>query len=592
MSGRDSDESGKKPISPELSAKFKRALDKLRPTLPIEEGKFTPDLKQVGLYYLQEGAEREGEGEFARFVSGDPSQFLTYGMTEEEKRKATLRYDADQDCLVDSEGKKATSGKFLYNVTKEGDLVIVPDSREDSHHSSITRDGAIICAGYLEIDEGKINYINTNSGHYRPEDLDLYNAAKILQKQSPKIFAEKAKVESHESGTKSLSEFIIFMEEPISHESSAILRVDDLREKRRLEHAKISLTSEKIIFKESESLEASICSTNLSHAIKEGKQYLFNFPKELFEPEYVSEYAKKTFGIENQEDKLSSVTLTSIELLEYLSKNHEKNANSIKHLIDSGISLDKNFQKGANNIAEDEIIFDHLTKYHIKNPCDYSTRMLGELTYATEDKDKIRVIADHLLKPENFEKTSSLIPSEYAQARLISKASVDTQSQIIDKLILNKENARSQEVLITLSENKNITSEKRADIIREVCIKPKLTKLLQNASDAGSITEKDRAEFDAIKKDAIRLGEVLGDKEKAVFTKHIGGIIREIALEKGIKLNMRVKTIQILSDRAHILGYKRQERDLVKTMIGLSNSETSKPLPSPVNKGSRGRRVF
>ncbi len=209
MSGRDSDESGRKPISPELSAKFKRALDKLRPTLPIENGAFTPNLRQVRMRHLQESAEIEGEGEFARFVAGETSQFSTYGMTQEEKSKATLRYDADQDCLVDSEDKKVNSGKFLYNVTKEGDLVVVPALTGDFNHSSITRDGAIICAGYLKIKEGKINYIDTSSGHYTPEDLDLYNAIKTLQEQSPKIFAEGLKVDSFEGGVKSLSEFII-----------------------------------------------------------------------------------------------------------------------------------------------------------------------------------------------------------------------------------------------------------------------------------------------------------------------------------------------------------------------------------------------
>ncbi len=315
----------------------------------------------------------------------------------------------------------------------------------------------------------------------------------------------------------------------------------------------------KITFKKAETLEASIHSTDLSQTFKE--------------------------------DKLTSISPSSSELLTYLTKDLDKNIATINYLINSGISKDKNFQKDVMDLAQNSVIFEPLTKYCMDHKSEDSTKILYELTFVSKDKEKTREITDHLLKPENFEQTFSMIEG-FPMCNLILSASSEIQDQVIDKLMRDKDKDKAQEILSELSKNENVSKEKRADIIREVCIKPKLTKLLQNASDAGSITEKDRAEFDAIKKDTIRLGEVLGDKEKAVFTKHIGGIIREIALEKGIKLNMRVKTIQILSDRAHSLGYKKQERDLVKKMMGLSNPETPNPLPSADRKRSGGRIMF
>ena len=641
MSGREDDGSSRGSRS-ELSGKFTRALNKLRPTLPIEDGKFTPDLRQVGLTYIQ-----EEDGEFAKFVAGDSSQFATHGMNAEERKAATLKYDPEKDYLVDSKGKKASSDKLFYNVTREGDLIVQPKFTENFHHSSITRDGSVICAGHIGIEDGKIAYIDIDSGHYTPTDLDLYNAVNVLQKQAPQIFSEDAVAQGYQTMGIPLEEFTKFMEELIPDKSLMTSRIEVLRKQRIDEHLKISKKSEMIKFTGTISLKESIISTDLSSKLKVDKQYIFNFPKELFDSEYISEYAKKTYGKDGQEGKLSTLSLTSTELFSYLLRDKATNTATIDYLIKNGISNGKKFQENLLEFAQDVDVFKSLAKYGVENPGDNSTKMLYELSITAKDKDRAIEIADYLLGHENFEQTMSIVtnalyrrdiilkasedakkfvidklfetPSQesigllcmisthrlqiterllsddklsstistlddYSGASLISQSSSETQGRAIAKLISEPSDIKSQKVLLRLSSNTTILDEKRAHIIQESILKPKLTKLLEKISTSSVIAEEDRKEFDKIKSSAVEIHARLNTKNSDLLRKHIGGIIREAAMRKGVTLEMKRTFKQWTSDIAHSLGYKKQERDIVKTMIGLESVKGGRSdisLPSP-----------
>jgi len=61
------------------------------------------------------------------------------------------------------------------------------------HHSSFLRGGLVLCAGMIGARQGKIIFINNNSGHYQPSPANLQKLVKHLNKRS--AFADNAVVE-------------------------------------------------------------------------------------------------------------------------------------------------------------------------------------------------------------------------------------------------------------------------------------------------------------------------------------------------------------------------------------------------------------
>ncbi|WP_353278288.1 hypothetical protein [Wolbachia endosymbiont (group B) of Longitarsus flavicornis] len=91
-----------------------------------------------------------------------------------------------------SKGKK---GCVAYVITLDGKLVThehinVNKSEWAYRHSTLAGGKPILCSGLMKVVNGKITYIDNNSGHYKPESANLYNAVKKLEG----LFSEDAKV--------------------------------------------------------------------------------------------------------------------------------------------------------------------------------------------------------------------------------------------------------------------------------------------------------------------------------------------------------------------------------------------------------------
>ena len=317
MSGKDTESAagGRKKINltPNLKQKFNNALKKLKPTLPTRDGQFTPDVRQVGLGSIQ------GD-EFAKFVAGDRSQFQVYGMDEAEREAATLIYDDSKSGLVASNGELADVKNRVYNVTKDGRLIYQHESTaigKAFHHSSITQDAAVTCAGYITVENGKIKKIDTSSGHYQPTELDLYNALTILSKQGD-VFASDCMIGTYASGARPLQEFREYMNENVSSSSHPISRVEQMRLARIGLHEAIGNEGQKVKMSEASTVSESVLATDFRAAVNREGKYLYQFPKELFNEEYIAAYAFRVFGEAKHETKIKSISLTGSEMLDYL----------------------------------------------------------------------------------------------------------------------------------------------------------------------------------------------------------------------------------------------------------------------------------
>ncbi len=91
-----------------------------------------------------------------------------------------------------SKGKK---GCVAYVITLDGKLVThehinVNKSEWAYRHSTLAGGRPVLCSGLMKVVNGKITYIDNNSGHYKPGSANLYNAVKKLEG----LFSEDAKV--------------------------------------------------------------------------------------------------------------------------------------------------------------------------------------------------------------------------------------------------------------------------------------------------------------------------------------------------------------------------------------------------------------
>lgn len=80
-------------------------------------------------------------------------------------------------------------------ITLDGKLVThehinVNKSKWAYRHSTLAGGRPVLCSGLIKVVNGKITYIDNNSGHYEPESANLYNAVKKLEG----LFSKDAKV--------------------------------------------------------------------------------------------------------------------------------------------------------------------------------------------------------------------------------------------------------------------------------------------------------------------------------------------------------------------------------------------------------------
>lgn len=80
-------------------------------------------------------------------------------------------------------GKGATHGTKAYVWTISGDFVVGIHSGGSMHHSSLQGGRSVRCAGMIGATQGRVHYVDTNSGHYRPDMMQLRRLIGFLDEQ-------------------------------------------------------------------------------------------------------------------------------------------------------------------------------------------------------------------------------------------------------------------------------------------------------------------------------------------------------------------------------------------------------------------------
>ncbi|WP_341791934.1 hypothetical protein [Rickettsia endosymbiont of Gonocerus acuteangulatus] len=183
-----------------LIGKFKRAvipehdLGKLNEAIAdsVRIKIVQPNPKQ-GDIYLQEIAQ-------GKHVHG-PAEFEILQMNPKELEVHKLTYDRRTGSLFDSKGKIASTigkeSKSMLDVqafvmSKEGNIYVGTHKNQYSAkektlvHGSFLSGRSAEMAGVVRVSKnGKIDYISNNSGHYQPEEIDMYRGIKKIQEKMP-----------------------------------------------------------------------------------------------------------------------------------------------------------------------------------------------------------------------------------------------------------------------------------------------------------------------------------------------------------------------------------------------------------------------
>jgi hypothetical protein len=88
---------------------------------------------------------------------------------------------------------RAARDHWLYVMSATGDFYLMADTRTQGasgvlasakiRHSSILAGAPVACAGMITLDRGKVTYISTSSGHYKPVDEQLRAALDSLYRK-------------------------------------------------------------------------------------------------------------------------------------------------------------------------------------------------------------------------------------------------------------------------------------------------------------------------------------------------------------------------------------------------------------------------
>ncbi len=185
--------------------------------------------------YLQEVSQDQlADKKIFKVVESDIEKYeLTY---QDGKLK---QYDGR---FADTRGKssKGAADALAFIMSKDGRLYAEKHGKIDGSdsyffHGSFLDDSPAEMAGLISINDGKITKISGNSGHYTPDDLDLYRGIMHLKMLMPDVFTPDCIIEDHQERIYNIDEFIREMEAPNERgiPKYQVLRNDRIEELRR-----------------------------------------------------------------------------------------------------------------------------------------------------------------------------------------------------------------------------------------------------------------------------------------------------------------------------------------------------------------------
>lgn len=124
----------------------------------------------------------------------DKTKTVTKYFNEDEQKENMLTPDGLGDLLDSNEDLANFARPRMYSMSKAGDIgafeqkklpanpAIEGNEEQTTHHSSIFAGDDVMHAGHIGAKNGKINYLDDDSGHYKPDDKHTYAAYKKMKK--------------------------------------------------------------------------------------------------------------------------------------------------------------------------------------------------------------------------------------------------------------------------------------------------------------------------------------------------------------------------------------------------------------------------
>ncbi len=113
---------------------------------------------------------------------------ITYlNPAQQELFKATIDHNAIKifGGLADTSSIKGDKpGLAAFVMDNQNNIYLGEKEKHEFQHSSFLSGADVSCAGYVKIQKGKIIAISNESGHYKPDDLDLAIAISVLREKN------------------------------------------------------------------------------------------------------------------------------------------------------------------------------------------------------------------------------------------------------------------------------------------------------------------------------------------------------------------------------------------------------------------------
>jgi len=112
--------------------------------------------------------------------------------------KKSKKHDDVQAFILSQNGN-------LYIDTHTG---VLSQGATNLNHGTLSGGMPVIIAGLIKIDDGKIEMLSNNSGHYQGDELNMYRAITKMQKEMPEVFATGCMIDIYGLQPKRLTDFI------------------------------------------------------------------------------------------------------------------------------------------------------------------------------------------------------------------------------------------------------------------------------------------------------------------------------------------------------------------------------------------------
>jgi len=115
-----------------------------------------------------------------------------------------LFYDINDNPFQAHENDWVVAPRYMYAIDKYGNLFCVKDIVSDKwfNHSSFSAGGKVICAGMIDINNGKLMHIDNESGHYKPNRKQLHEAIALFHDEGVDLLGTRVKVIEYIGGQK------------------------------------------------------------------------------------------------------------------------------------------------------------------------------------------------------------------------------------------------------------------------------------------------------------------------------------------------------------------------------------------------------